>query len=76
MTNRNDTFVTDHLDHEITIRSLDYPNGWVIEIVIKAENYTFPPFRDRDNCYKNIDEARSAGLQMAIAQIKTRTINN
>lgn len=69
MTNRNHTFVANYSGYQIAILALDYENGWTIEVTVSGGDFDLPKWRDHDNCYKDIETARNAGLEWAKARI-------
>lgn len=69
MTNRNHTFVANHSGYQIAILALDHENGWTVEVTVSGGGIDLPKWRDHDKRHKDIETARSAGLEWAKARI-------
>lgn len=69
MSNENRTFIADYEGCEISVLALNHENGWVIEVSVSGNNFDLPTWRDHDNCYKDIEDAKSAGMKWAKARI-------
>ena len=69
MSNENRTFIADYEDYDISILALNHENGWVIEVSVSGKNFGLPTWRDHDNCYEDIENAKNAGMKWAKARI-------
>jgi len=75
ISNQNQTFIYHYQGQDIATLALNHENGWVIEVTISRNNIKNPTWRDRDNCYDNIDDAKSAGVTWAKARIDENAAN-